>query len=274
MTNLPEPVRSTSPAVNPQLMMRAAVSPVSVAVVAVGVVIGVLAGSWVLAVVLAIIGWSGRMGLAALAARRREEAARPRPAQIDPWSVPEPWRPLVQQVADAQHRFDQVVADWPPGPLKERLQAMQPQVWSDVGALGAMARRGASMTGWNGATRGSARPRVDALSEELRRVAAERAALGPGSEGERETLDRREEALAAQLRSTRASEQAADQLLDRLRGAAARLDGTVTDLLTLGGAGSGSGDVLSSLREVSEEVAALRAAVAETSGPPPGAVTP
>lgn len=273
MTDLPEPVGNTPPAVSPQVM-RAAISPTSVAVVAVGVVVGVLVGSWILALVLAIIGWGGRMGLAALAARRRYEASRPRPAQIDPWSVPEPWRPLLQQVADAQRRFDQVVADWPPGPLKERLLAMQPQVWTDVGALGAMARRGAYMTAWNGVPSGSAPPRAESLSEEMHRVAAERTALGAGSDEHRESLDRREEALAAQLRSARASQQAAGHLLDLLRSAAARLDGTVTDLLALGGEAGGSGDVLSSLKEVSEEVAALRAAVAETSGPPPGAATP
>ena len=273
VSNLPEPARRRDlvPAVSPSLV-RAAVSPGAVALAAAGAAVGALVfHAWVVALLLAFAGWASGTAAAALARRRQLEAARPRPAALDPWSVPEPWRPLLQQVAAAQQRFDRVVADWPPGPMKERLQDLQPQVWSDVAALGAMARRGAAMTGWTGARPAEGRPSAESLSEEMRRIAAERAAGGADPGGD---LDRREEAVASQLRALRRSEQAAGELLDRMRSAAARLDTTVTDLLALGGETGATETVLGSLEQLSDEVAALRAAVAETTGTPPEPTTP
>ena len=271
MTNLPEPARPREMAVRPG-MLRAAVSPSAAALVAAGAVIGVLVfHTWVVAVVLALAGWSARMAAAALASRRREEAGRPRPAGIDPWSVPEPWRPLLQQLAGAQTRFDQVVSEWPPGPLRERLLSLQPEVWSDVAGLASMARRGAAMTGWTGATSQAGRPTAEGLSAELKLIAAERASGGPEAAGD---LDRREAAVAAQLRAVRQSEQAAAGLLDRLRAAVAGLDARVTGLLALGGETGGADAVFSSLEQLGDEVAALRAAVSETAGSPPEPTTP
>ena len=252
-------------------MMRAAASPGALVLAGAGAAIGVLVfHTWFVALILAFAGWSARVTAAALARRRQLEAARPRPAAIDPWSVPEPWRPLLQQVANSQQRFDQVVADWPPGPMKDRLRYLQPQVWSDVGALAAMARRGAVMSGWT-AVPPVGRPSVESLSEELRRVAAERGARGSQANSD---LDRREEALASQLRALRHSEQSAAELLDRMRSAAAQLEQTVTDLLALGGEAVGVNTVSGSLEQLSEEVSALRSALAETSGTPPEPMTP
>lgn len=252
--------------------MRAAASPGALALAAAGAAVGVLVfHTWIVALILAFAGWGARVAAAELARRRRLEATRPRPAAIDPWSLPEPWRPLLQQVADAQQRFDRVVADWPPGPMQDRLRALQPQVWSDVGALGAMARRGAAMTGWTGATTAAGRPSAEALSEELRQIGEQRKARGAQAGAD---LDRREEAVASQLRALRSSQQAADELFDRMRTAAARLEQTVTDLLALGGEAAGPDTVSASLGELSDEVSALRAALAETSGTPPEPMTP
>lgn len=253
--------------------LRAAVSPSAVALVVAGAGIGLLVfHAWVLAVILGFAGWSGRMAAAALSARRKEEAARPRPASVDPWSVPDPWRALLRQAADAQDRFDRIVADWPPGPLRDRLLGFQPEVWADVGGLAAMARRGAALTGWTGAAPAAGRPSPQSLSAELKRIASERALLGPEPAGRAEHLDRQEEAVASQLRALRRSEQAAAELLDRLRVAVAALDRSVTELLSIG---DGVGEsVESSLQRLGDEVTALRAAVAETAGPPPEPPTP
>lgn len=253
-------------------MLRAAVSPGAAALVAAGVAVGALVfHSWVVALILAFAGWSARMTVAALAARRRDATGRPRPVGIDPWSVPEPWRPLLQQLAGAQTRFDQVVADWPSGPLRDRLVSLQPRVWSDVAALVAMAGRGAAMGGWTGAGPQPGLPTAGGLSAELKRIAAERASTGPAASGD---LDRREAAVAAQLRAVRRSEQAAAELLDRLRAAVSGLDASVTDLLAMGGETGGAEAVFSSLEQLGDEVSALRAAVSETAGSPPEPTTP
>lgn len=274
MTNLPERAGRPEVTVTPSLL-RAAVSPGALVLAAAGAGIGLLVfHTWVVAVILAFVGWSARMAAAGVAARRHRLDARPRPAEIDPWSVPEPWRPLLQQAAAAQGRFDRVVADWPPGPLRDRLVSMQPRVWSDVGDLAAMARRGAALTGWNGAAPAPGRPTVEGLSAELRGIGAERAGLGPGPSARAGELDRREEAVAAQLRSLRRSEQAAAELADRMRSALALLEQSVTGLLALGGQAAGTPPALESLEQLSLEVAALQAAVAETSGTPPEPTTP
>ena len=149
--------------------------------------------------------------------------------------------------------------------------SLQPQVWNDVAGLVAMARRGAAMTGWTGAAPAAGRPSSEAVSAELRLIAAERAAGGTHPAGD---LDRREEALASQLRALRRSEQAAAELLDRLRAAVSSLDASVTGLLSLGGETGAAEGVFSSLEQLGEQVSALRAAVAETAGPPPEPTKP
>ena len=94
---------------------RAAVSPTAVALTAGGVAIGLgAAHSVVLAVILGVGAWTGRMAVAVSSRARRAGKAKPKPAQPDPWSVPEPWRQLVRQALAAQSRFDQAVAEWPP----------------------------------------------------------------------------------------------------------------------------------------------------------------
>src|SRR5579863_1985612 len=104
VSNLPEPVRSQVPErrsrrpIHPALY-RAAVSPTAAAATAAGAGIGLAANSLTLTVVLAVVGWTSRMTAAVFARRHRERAARPRPAELDPYSVPEPWRQLLQQAA-------------------------------------------------------------------------------------------------------------------------------------------------------------------------------
>jgi hypothetical protein len=262
--HLPEVVRHPDTA-------RAAVSPAAIAVTAAGVAIGLFAAhSVVVAVVLGVVAWTGRMAVAMLGRARRAKKAKPKPAQPDPWSVPEPWRQLVRQALAAQSRFDQAVAEWPPGPMRDRLVSLQPRVYADVDQVGLVARRGAALSGWSPA--GSAaggRPSAAELSDQLRRIEAERASAGPTASGRQDALARQEEAVAAQLRAVRGADQAAALVHDQLQLIVARLDEAVTSILLLGAesAGAGSSDALAaSLDSVMDEITALHQGLAEAVG--------
>lgn len=262
--------------VHPRLV-RAAVSPTAAAATAAGVAIGAADHSVVLAVVLGAAGWLGRMAVAVGRRWRAERRSRPRPAEVDPWSVPEPWRQLLQDAAAAQSRFDRVVATWRPGPTRDRLEELRPRVYAEVAELVILARRGASGSGWPGGD--SAGPAA-AIGAELRRVAEERSGLEQAGAPGAAELRRREEALAAQLRAATRREEVAGQLQDRLRAAVARLDLTVSDLVATGAAsddgGAGAG-VGSALDQLSDGITSLRQALTETAGlgpPPPGGEAP
>ena len=275
VANLPEPLPRQPRPLHPALV-RAAVSPTAVAATAVGAGIGVLDHSIVLTVVLAVTGWTGRMVAAVIAVRRRERAARPHPAQLDPWSVPEPWRQLLQQAMAAQTRFDQAVTAWPPGPTRDRLGALQPRLYQEVDQLGSLARQGAAAAGWTGAAYASGRPSPASLGEELSRVQGERARLGDTSSPRSAELARREEAVAAQLRAVHRAAQVEAELQDRLRAAVARLDQTVTELLAVDRSTAvvEPVGVSSALDELSDGITSLRAALTETTGTPPEGGTP
>lgn len=270
MAELPEPLTPSAqqPRPLPPALVKAAVSPAAVAATAAGAGIGLLDHSIVLTIVLAACGWVARMAAAVVSWRRRERAARPRPANLDPWSVPEPWRQLLQQALAAQSRFDQTVAGWPPGPTRERLTTLQPRVYQEVAELGALARRGAAATGWTGATFAPGRPSAGALSVEIKEVQAERARLGGTAPDRAAELSRREDALAAQLRALNRAEQAGAELQDRLRRAVARLDETVTELVSTPAPADMDEPigVASALDELSDGITTLRAALTETSG--------
>lgn len=271
MANLPEPLRRRDLLLHPSLV-KAAVSPAAVAATAVGAGIGALDHSVVVAVVLAAAGWCGRMAVAVVARSRRRERARPKPAELDPWSVPEPWRPLLQQASAAQTRFDRAVDDWPEGPIREHLEAVRPRLYAEMEALGVMARRGAAMTGWTGAPAPGAARSAHDLSEELRRSEAERARLAGSAPAREAQLARSEEAIAAQLRALRGAADAAAAVQDRLRLAVAKLDETITTVLSMGADASPAGSaesVTAALQDLSEEMAALRSGLGDASGSPP-----
>ncbi len=263
MRHLPEPVRHPS-------VVRAAVSPAAVAVTAAGAGIGLgLEHSIPLAVVLGVGAWVGRMAAAVAARARRIRAARPRPADVDPWSVPEPWRQLVRQAVAAQARFDEVVADWAPGPTRDRLVSLKPRLYAEVEEVGSLAHRGAVLTGWTpGGTTGGL-PSAKQLAQQLGEIEGERRTVGSQSPRRDASLARTEEAVAAQLRALRSAEEAAALVHDRLRVLVAQLDQAVTALLVIGvePAGQAGADALAgSLDTILEQITALQQGLADTSG--------
>jgi hypothetical protein len=192
-----------------------------------GVVIGLAAGSTVLAVVLGVGAW---LSGAAFALRRSFRRGRRAPSvTIDPWALPEPWRQYVRQAQTTGQQFDQALEQWREGPLRERLLTLRPLVVSAVEEVWSVARRGASLSGVPAAGGGAARRQLGA---ELQQVQAERMRVDPSSD-DAELLATREAAIAAQIRAARKSEDAAGEAADRLRLMTAQLDEAVTRVLTL-----------------------------------------
>jgi hypothetical protein len=277
VSNLPVPTRPA----RSQSLARVAVSPSAAMATAAGVGIGALEQSFVLAVVLGAGAWAARMITAVVTRARRERAARPRPAAVDPWSVPEPWRQLLRQAGDAQSRFDQTVDTWPAGPIRDRLVLLRPRLYANVGEMASLAHHGAALSGWSpgGAPNARARPSRAQLSDGLRQAEAERQRLGPNAPSREASLARAAEALAAQLRAARNSEDASRSVEDHLRTVVARLDEAVTELLVLatgGGSERGPGpmtptaaDTLEgSLDGLRDEISALHQGLQDAQLPP------
>lgn len=271
MTNLPEPAPPPRPVPSRRLALtpgrlRAAVSPAAVVLAGAGGGIGALDHSVVLAVVLAGVGWVGGAAASLVARARRRKAARPHPAVLDPWSLPEPWRGLVAQAGSAQARFDRVVAGWPPGPTRDRLVELQPLVWSRSAQVAEAAGRGAAGQGWEGGTFAPGRRTAEDVSGELRRLQREK--LRYAGTDRAVEAGRREEVLAGELRDLRRAETAAQDLRDRLRRAVTRLDATIAALVSVepgsAPATGGPDGVSAALDEVSDRLASLQAALSET----------
>ena len=149
--------------------------------------------------------------------------------------MPEPWRQYVRQALTSRQRFDQSVAQWPAGPLHDRLVIIQPrlaQATEEVWAGGPAGRRpGRLHRRRDGRGDGSAR-----VGDPFQGVAAH-----PGRApahrrhriGQRRWPDPRRPSppssgpLAGRRRPR-------GEVLDRLRLLTARLDEAVTELLELG----------------------------------------
>lgn len=285
LPKVPAPDRHPVPAAGPQpaspaevrrAVRRAAVSPSAVVVAAVGVGIGLLAQSVVLAVVLGVGAWFARLVVAAL--RARSKGHRLPVVTIDPYAVPEPWRQFVRQAQSAQQRFDSSLATWAAGPLRERLVLLQPRLEEGINEVWVVAQRGAALggTALGGTGAGRGQTSVAQLSAELRQVQAEQQRT-PASDHQ-QALRRSEDAIAAQLRAAHRTEEVKGEVLDRLRLLTARLDEAVTQLLELGLERAGSAVEISadaatgSIDALLDDIAALheglREAGAAASGPP------
>jgi hypothetical protein len=256
-------------------LARAAVSPSAAIVTAAGFLIGLAAQSLTLAIVLAVVAWLGRMVVAI--ARTRRRGRRLPLVEIDPYAVSEPWRQYVRQALAARQRFDEAVSKWPPGPLHDRLQLLQPRLAQATGEVWTVAQQGAALDGTvRGVPTGAGRPSVEQLSTELRQMQAERQ-QNPAPDHQA-ALARSEEAVAAQLRAARRSQTIRDQVLDRLRLLTAQLDEAVTQLLALGlerQTGDGSvEEVAGSVEAVLDEIGALQQGLREVGAASSGTETP
>jgi len=270
------------PAVPQRSVAKAAVSPSAVVVTAAGAGIGywIDPHTFVVALILGAGAWLGRIGATVFGNWRRRLPT----VDIDPYAVPEPWRQYVRQALGARERFDQTITQWSAGPLRDRLAVLQPQLRRGAAEVFAVAKQGAILDGTATGARagGAGRPSIPQLSEELRKVQAEQRRAGPDAADRQASLARSEEAIATQLRAANRTQEAAAEVLDRLRVLTARLDEAVTQLLSLGleqvsgsGEGRSADAVVGSVDALVEEISALhqglREAGAASSGTGPAA---
>jgi len=104
--------------------------------VAVGIVTAVLGVPILLAVLLGLLVYAATIGLTMTG------PASPRPAEVDPFTLSEPWRRSVQNAQRSRRRFADTVARTRPGPLRDRLQSIAARLDAGLHDASTIARRG------------------------------------------------------------------------------------------------------------------------------------
>lgn len=121
----------------------ATISPITVGLV-VGTVtlVRIVGGGWVVAVLLGLVVWVGRI-LLSMAVARRVRGLDPR---IDPFALREPWRFFVRDALSARNKFASSTEGLPGGPLQTRLAEIGRDVESGVASVWQIAQRGQQLT--------------------------------------------------------------------------------------------------------------------------------
>lgn len=91
---------------------------------------------WVIVVIVLVAAVAG-----AVIVRRRSGGVTA-PADIDPFTLSEPWRRHVAASQSTQRRYASLIADTKPGPLRDRLGEIERQVQRSVDECWEVARRG------------------------------------------------------------------------------------------------------------------------------------
>ena len=194
---------------------RAIVSPSAIVATGAGAALGILVAS----------GWGipvAAIGLAVAALAVRVGVAIPRdarPDRIDPFTIDEPWRRLVQDALAARRQFADAVGRTLPGPIRDRLTTIGERIEDNVSEAWATARAGHALS--------DAYKRVDVAGaqQELDAVRSGNA----GSAASAATI----EALEAQLATARRMSDTISTTHDTLRLLNARLDEAVTRCIEL-----------------------------------------
>lgn len=97
---------------------RAVTSPSAILAVGAGLALGVLAGSWILAVGLGVLAYGARVLAAVPRASGGADTA------IAPRSLDQPWRGAVEQVQNSRRDFEEATHAVVEGPLKDRLDGV------------------------------------------------------------------------------------------------------------------------------------------------------
>ena len=223
---------------------RAITSPWTWALAAGGAVVGFLAGGPLGAVALGALAGAARVGVAGL-----RRPARPR---IDPFTLGEPWKRLVQDAVQAQNRFADIVRAARSGPTRERLDDIGGRIAEGVEDAWAIGQAGGLLT--------DARRRIDVT--QLQRRIAEAEAGG-------ETAA----ALQAQLDSAARLDATIADTRDRLRLTTARLDEAVVraaEVAARAGDPAGLEALGSDVELLVQDLEALRQGLDEVDRPSPG----
>lgn len=229
----------------------------------VGALVGALGG-----VAGAIVGLlvGGAIGAGATGAGITMAATRPgassptrrRADRIDPFTVSEPWRRQTQRALEARRQFHDAVARVSPGPIHDRLASIGASVDAAIEEVWATARAGHELA--------SARSRIDA-GRARRELAAARAEPADTESADTDPAASYEAVVASAQRIV----DTIDDADRRLKVLNARLDETVAHGIELS-VGAYRPDEFAELEStmttISDELAGLRAALAEVSGSP------
>jgi hypothetical protein len=265
------------PAVRPEpagaLVLRAAVSPWTVVLTAVGVGSSVAGGLAVGPTIgVGILAWALGVAVTTVLARLRHRRGQ-KLEPIDPYGVPDPWRRFVRESLGAQAKFAQAVEQCRPGPLRDRLNEVGRRIDEAVRECWRVARLGAALD----AALANVDP--DQTSAELRRLQDERRKLlASAPPASTEALDQTESALALRLQSGRRIQAAGQRATDRLRVVTAQLNEAVASAaeVSLGATDAvTTGSLAANIDTVVDEMEALRKALEETeAAPTPGSSPP
>ena len=219
--------------------------------IGVGVVVGVVVGA-ASGLALGVLGGVAA-GAAVYAVAVHRAMPRPaRPARIDPFTLSEPWRQLVQGAERAATRLHATVAGAPQGPLRDRLVSIADKLDDGLAESWAIARRGDEL---DGAVR-----RLDptALRSKLATLEGRHAAA-PTAE-----LDAAIQSVRLQLDSADRLTALSSRTADRLRLTQTKLDELVARAAEVSVGASDTDAYASAVDDLVVELEALRLAVEET----------
>lgn len=228
---------------------QAIVSPSAIVATGAGAALGILVASGpmmpVAAVGLGALALAVRVGLAVPRAPRGE--------RIDPFQLQEPWRRLTQAAIASRLQFQRTAGQIPPGPIRDRLQAIGGQIDHMVDDVWATAKGGHRLD----AAYAQLNPAEDAAAlDALRR----RGVADP-------TAQATEASLLAQLDAAQRIATTRTQAEDRLRLLNARLEEAVARCIELSVGGFRPDEFAAlegSIGSITDELEALRQAVEVT----------
>lgn len=189
----------------------AIMSPLGIVLFGVGTAAAILAGLPVAgAAGVGVVAWVGRV----LAAVPRD----PRQPRVHAASLADPWRAHVASAQDAKGRFDRVVQDMSPGPLRERLVGLASRLDDGISESWRIARRGNDIT--------NALAKLDTLQTQTELAQLRAYVAGRPSGMQQPTANEAQtmQSLEAQLATADRLQTSAIDARDRLRVLATRLD--------------------------------------------------
>ena len=230
---------------------RAIMSPLGMVVFGVGAAASILVGLPVVAALgVGAVGWAGNVA--------RAVPRNPKRDRVEPFVLADPWRAYVVGAQDSKTRFDRVVGDMSPGPLRDRLATLAARLDDGIAESWQIAKRGNDIT--------EALARLDTVwaEMELAEMRADINARPPGQQVATSSEARTMQALSAQVESARRLEAIAGDARDRLRLLDAKFDELVARAVEVS-VGAGDSILLGNdVDELVSELESLRVALDET----------
>jgi hypothetical protein len=220
-----------------------------------------LAGAGMSAAILGGLPLVAAAGVGALAWAARVAVAlprRPKSERVNPFALDEPWRHLVLDAKKARGRFEKVVDQARPGPLREHLAELGRRLDQGVTECWRIARQGHALQA------GLKQLDAPSVTAELDQVRGDRRRAQGRA---RAALERAEQALESQLSSYERIAAVSEDARTRLRVLNAQLDEAVARALELALGANDVSDLSPLSADVESlvgELEALRQAVEET----------